>query len=367
MARSRCASLLHFVAGAVAALALLQMGARALRSSATRAGERASKNCLRSFRRGPVLFAEESEKGCAVTIVQCGDKQPPLAPLLRTDSSAGDVEAIPLEAMTTQLNFLYARRHGYRYAFYVFNTSALSPPRDAAWCRVGAVAAALRGRSSCGETPSAVVYLDQDAYIVQDAPLQLSRLRAAGRLRAIPLDGGDERESGFYWKIRNSAIIHSAALRLPNRHTPMDRLQRAFEKDAAWARALSWKDVVNTGGGWFEVAENATSCAANLAFLAQWWALGDELEGGRFLTEGNREQRVLNVLLSHSVPGRRQTALLEDAAWNSPRSQCIAHLYGRPNKRDLGYLAAVRAELRRRQNGSTPHNIKAQHLVYPFF
>lgn len=325
--------------------------------SAKRAGEPSvpvrlsDANCTRSLRGGVSLFSSTAHSvttaaAHSVTIFSCGDRAPSVSFLATPPDSWG---AVPLPSLAAAANLLYARLHGYDFRFFV--DAAHAQARRNPWCRLRSMRHALLQPP----LPDAALYLDTDAYIRTNLPLSLDSLRASSKHRAIGQDEGDEERGGICPRLNHATTVLGSRLHCnnkagdPTQASPMADTQAVFERDPEAVRYLNESNfgLLNTGGGWLELAGRAET----IAFLDRWWRLGDTFKGGVYRQAFPLEQRILNVAMAHSQKEREATALLEDTIYNSPRSPCIPHLYAVKNKQEPEYLATLRAVVTQRAAG----------------
>jgi hypothetical protein len=263
-------------------------------------------NCSASTRGGIALFTpHRPDRSQMIRLLQCGDSLPDISALAR-----GELSAASYAAKTALANLLWALERGHAYAFYLQTPDT---GRNPSWCRVRAMRHALTE----SPLPIAALYMDTDAYILTEQHLTLDHLHAGRFHRAIPLDEGDEEWPGIYVRGVPANLSHD---------TPMPLIKRAFDEDGEFLHAMGRQDMLNTGGGWLELGHRPST----ISFLDRFYAAGETHEGGRFKHAFSHEQRVLSTILSQpdADRDRRETALLEDAVYNSPRSPCIVHLYG---------------------------------------
>lgn len=195
-------------------------------------------------------------------------------------------------------------------------------------------------------SPTAVLFLDQDAYIYTDLPLTISHLVRLGRDRLITPNEGDESWPGIYGMIDEPIT----------RETSIPDLQTGFDTHPAWITTLFREDILNTGGGWMELGHpnfgpksSHVAAQRTQSFFREWWALGQRWEGGIYLKKKFPfEQRMLSILFGLRQDIRLRTAMVEDMHYNSPRGQCMAHLYGRPNKINTTVLRDMASLMRKR-------------------
>lgn len=83
------------------------------------------------------------------------------------------------------------------------------------------------------------------------------------------------------------------------------------------------------------------------SIFREWWKFGVHWESGKYMIESLGEQKILSVLLGLRYDLRIETALLEDNTYNSPRSQCIRHLYS-THKDNTTYLMLMAERLQTR-------------------
>jgi hypothetical protein len=197
-----------------------------------------------------------------------------------------------------------------------------------------------------------------DTYVRTEQFVTLKTLRERGFHRAVGLDEGNEDWPGIYPRLRAFSVPGNVS-----RATPMPQLQALFESSENFTRAMWRRDVLNTGGGWLELGLREST----LSFLDRFFAYGDAYQRGKdgrgkYLRCFPYEQRVLNALMSlpESAADRRQTALLEEAVYNSPRSPCIVHLYSN-NKRNGAYRRTLEEVLQRRlaKSQAPPRSLNA--------
>ena len=257
--------------------------------------------------RGGISLFGGTPSNLRIAIVQCGNTAvdfPDFGSLV--DGSPRDFDNIPYGVQSIYMNALYAAAHGYKYEYYVFNSKTIE--RYPTWCRVPTMRRSLTQR----HPPDMALYLDLDAYIRTDLPMS-NVFEKTNRARAMCLDDGLESQPCIYPRVNITPPLYKGM--------PMPELQRSFEDDPVWPTLMRGVDIVNSGGGWLE------RNTGNVTWLDEWWDLGSTWEGGRYERDQYHEQRILNVLMAGSSAMRKETLLLEDPIYNSPRSVCMPHMY----------------------------------------